>query len=175
MSKSQLQLRSERISNESKVDDGFGIISHAPGTSAPANGPHVGVVSGEMRNTYATDSNSALGVISRSEELSRSSNDDRDTTLIEQGGMRNRKYKVSQRNESKWVLVCLPGKLARKDPGTIRHLCAKAEMDDNNLLQEIKNSYESGRSKWDRIRRLYNFSKVRLIKVSTGGKTYIGA
>lgn len=80
-------------------------------------------------------------------------------------GLKNRKTRTEARTEERWLLICLPGKAVAKDPGPIEHLCTKVRIDDNSLIQEIKKSYNSGRSKWSRFRQLHGFSKVRMIKV----------
>jgi hypothetical protein len=61
----------------------------------------------------------------------------------------------------KWFLVCMP----RENEAAVKHLPAKTPQVDNNLMQEVKGTYEGVRSKWSRLSKLRTVYKIRLRRV----------
>jgi hypothetical protein len=152
--------------NESMTQDALNTCGHAAGVSSLASEPDAGMELLELGASPQPDWNSPEGDIRSNDAVLVSSTGVQKNLPSETRGLKNRKPRAVVEDKDKWLLVCLPGKTATKDPGLIEHLPAKIRKDDNSLIQEIKKSYESGRSGWTQFRQLHGFSKVKLIKVS---------
>jgi hypothetical protein len=74
---------------------------------------------------------------------------------------RNVKGKEKGVELEKWFLVCMP----RENEALVKHLPAKDPQVDNNLMQEVRRTYEKVRSKWSQLSKLRAVYKIRLRRV----------
>lgn len=79
------------------------------------------------------------------------------------GEQKKRKVKRNEKDVEleKWFLICMP----RENEAAVKHLPAKTPQVDNSLMNEVKLTYETVRSKWSRLSKLRVVHKIRLRRV----------